>query len=131
MSLYNALFGSNPSASALLKMAGLTEDDIPRYRDCYAEDGKIIVYTRTGGGNRECYNDTAQTCKEYGCYHVSNAELSARPNHLSNYDDDFDCTYAYFEFEPLADYKDLLKPHEGPAPKVSKQFSDLFAGMEK
>ena len=53
MSLYNALFGTNPFANALLMALGITASDVPRFRDCYLDDdGKIVIFTRTGGGNR-------------------------------------------------------------------------------
>lgn len=55
MSLYNMLFGQSANADALLAVLGLTRGSVGRYRDCYlTEDGRIAVYTRNGGGNREC-----------------------------------------------------------------------------
>ena len=34
MSLYNMLFGVNRAAPVLLATLGLTESDVPRFRDC-------------------------------------------------------------------------------------------------
>jgi hypothetical protein len=105
MSLYNTLFGMNPASNVLLKMAGLTMDEIPRFRDVSVDAGDIVVYTRTGGGNRECYAEDGD-CSE--CYHTANSALAAKPNYLNDTDDDFDSTYAYFRFAPLDEYKELL-----------------------
>lgn len=86
MSLYNAIFGENKSADQLLAMLGLTKASVGRYRDCYLDDkGQIVVYTRNGGGNRDDYAEET-------------AELQAHPLYLDDYDDDFDCTYAYYRF---------------------------------
>ena len=51
--LYNALFGVNPIADTLLFTLGYTREDCGRFRDCYIENNKIIIYTRNGGGNRD------------------------------------------------------------------------------
>ena len=52
MSLYNMLFGVNSAAPVLLATLGLTESDVPRFRDCHLNGEQIVIYTRTGGGNR-------------------------------------------------------------------------------
>ena len=52
--LYNAIFGMNPATVLVAPM--LTDEwpgsYFPRFRDCYVEDGNIVIYTRVGGGNR-------------------------------------------------------------------------------
>lgn len=91
MSLYNMIAGVNPLAQycvAILQEAGKL--DPPRFRDSYldVEDGgevKIVVLTRSGGGNRDDY-------------HGSNEAMANHPCYISDEDDDFDSTYAYFYF---------------------------------
>ena len=87
MSLYNALFGENSNSDLLLFTLGLSREDCGRYRDCYLDGDKIVIYTRNGGGNRDEYDYIFE-------------ELSEHPNYISDEDDDFDCTYAriYFSF---------------------------------
>ena len=125
MSLYNLLHGTNPLSGILLAVLGIDQpvQNVPelpktagswndnydpesreskkyvdecvkrkiwvsgRFRDIYLnEDGtEIILYTRNGGGNR----------KEY--WYIFEI-LSHHPNYLTDYDDDFDCTYAYIKF---------------------------------
>lgn len=102
MSFYNMAFGKSSAAPALLKMLGLGEDDFYRFRDCYlTEDGKIAVYTRGGGGNRECWND--DDCENgqhsVGCVITIQEENRKHPCYLSDSDDDFDNTYATFYFK--------------------------------
>ena len=86
MSLYNAIMGFNPACVVLLPMLGRTQDEYPRFRDCFlSDDGKrIVVYTRVGGGNRHC---------GYG-----EEELYKDENFVCTYDDDYDRTYGYYEF---------------------------------
>ena len=89
---------------------GLKEGDFYRFRDCYLdESGRIAVYTRGGGGNRECF------CEDYepekmtdeslgekhnpGCVSVMQSKNRKHPDYLTDDDDDFDCTYATFYFK--------------------------------
>lgn len=85
MSLYNLVNGENPFASVLLAMLGITRDSVPRYRDCWWTGELIAVHTRTGGGNRNDYED-------------GNSFLQSLPTYVSDADDDFDSTYATFYF---------------------------------
>ncbi len=54
MSLYNALFGTNPASDFFLGLLNLTREDVGRFRDVYLDGDEIAVYTRNGSGNREC-----------------------------------------------------------------------------
>lgn len=117
MSMYNLLHGNNPLAGVLLWILGTTSDRVPRIRDVYPENGNIIIYTRTGGGNRPYY-DSLETAIEND--HVDpkdkdisqrawNSDLRALPGFIRDYDDDFDSTYAYFEFTPPEDWKQIIQ----------------------
>jgi hypothetical protein len=112
------LFGQNPLADVLLAIIELDKATIPRYRNCYLnEKGTcIIVHTRTGGGNREAYED-------------ENERLAAHPLYLDDSDDSFDCTYADFRFRIPDKFADDLKRltadgKAGTPPR--KQWADLF-----
>jgi hypothetical protein len=101
MSLYNMLFGVNPFSGVLLQMLDVSSDDVPRFRDCFLnEDGsEIVIHTRTGGGNREDYED-------------GNDFLASIAGYKFDADDDFDCTYADFHYdvpEPFKEQVALLK----------------------
>lgn len=161
MSLYNALFGVNQLAPALLKILdidqertnapvypenwnpyddGVTEEGKKyiadcitnkhytsgRFRDIYLnEDGtKIVLYTRNGGGNRDSYPHIFEI-------------LETHPNYLSNYDDDFDCTYCYYEFSVPEQYKEDLKniasvagEKTSPSEKFQQLIGDLQSGKQ-
>lgn len=84
MSLYNAIYGFNPACVLLMPMLGRKQEEYPRFRDCFLEDGKIAIYTRVGGNNRG---------SGYG-----EEKLYEDPNYVSTYDDDFDNTYATYLF---------------------------------
>ena len=91
MSLYNMIFGKNPDTKDILASIGLTEGDIERFRDCFIEDGEIVILTRTGGLNREDFKNKA---------------LTSNPHYLYDRDYDFDSTYAYYHFSvPTGDLK--------------------------
>lgn len=86
MSLYNIMNGYNPSCLFFMPMLGRKQDEYPRFRDCFLSDDNnhIVIYTRVGGGNRNC---------GYG-----EEELYKDPNYVRTWDDDFDDTYGYYEF---------------------------------
>ena len=71
-------------------------------RDCYLAEGgdKVVLFTRNGGGNRDCWK--LKGCKkdvhDRGCMVFVNSELTKHPEYLRDYDDDYDKTFAYFEF---------------------------------
>ena len=86
MSLYNMMNGFNPACVLIMPMLGRKQDEYPRFRDCFVtEEKNIAIYTRVGGGNRNC---------GYG-----EEELYDDENFLTTYDDDFDSTYATYEFK--------------------------------
>ena len=94
--------GSEASRNMKLKKfsatIGLNPSLVPRFRNAFyirageeVEPGEtfnhdvVIIRTRTGGGNREEYEN-------------DNYELTQNPNYMRDYDDEDDCTYAYFFF---------------------------------
>lgn len=85
--MYNMVCGNNPFYEIFLGMLDMSIDDIPRFRDVYIdiEEEAIVVYTRTGGGNRDEYRE-------------ENNALAQHPNYMKDADDDFDSTYAHFWF---------------------------------
>jgi hypothetical protein len=118
MSLYNLLFGVNPLSGLLLAMVSLKREDVGRFRDTYVEKTEndptksefdssngggrwiLCVYTRNGGGNRDCWEGAGKygpECSCVGC--IATYRLPAHPLYLSDEDDDFDNTYATFKFQ--------------------------------
>ena len=86
MSLYNMINGYHPACLLILPMLGRKQEDYPRFRDCYVTDeNNIAIYTRVGGGNRNCgFGEEA---------------LYDDENFIKTYDDEFDETYATYEFK--------------------------------
>ena len=111
MSLYNLMNGFNPACVVLLPMLGRKQEEYPRFRDCFlSEDMKrIVVYTRVGGNNRGCgYGEEA---------------LYSDPNFVTTYDDDFDSTYGYYEFNVPEKWKDDFdKITDGRIKEVSDEY---------
>lgn len=105
MSLYNTLFGSNPNANEILSLLGKTWGDFGRFRNVFIEDNCIVVHTRTGGWNREDYEDVFK-------------EMSEHPWYSHDEDDDFDCTYANIFFKvPENVVQELNNLSKGENPK--------------
>lgn len=98
MALYTQLFGENKDAVAILGFANLNRDMFPRYRDVFLADKgtTIIVYTRIGGSNRIDYKQEIENIRKHNQY-------------ITDYDDNFDNTYAYFKFNILPKYLDTSK----------------------
>ena len=86
MSLYNMINGYNPACLLILPMLGRKQEDYPRFRDCYVTDeNNIAIYTRVGGENRNCG--------------FGEETLYDDENFIKTYDDEFDETYATYEFK--------------------------------
>jgi len=98
------LFGENQAASILLKILNIEKSDIPRFRDCFLNDGFIIIHTHTGGGNRDFYDEPNEENLE-GPW---NTTLKNNMYFVRDEDDDFDSTYANFYFSFPDEYKDDL-----------------------
>ena len=128
MSLYNMLNGVNQATFFILPMLGKHPDEYPRFRDCFVSDNEIHIYTRVGGGNRNCG--------------FGEEKLQKHPQFLRDFDDDFDSTYATYvfsvpekwkpDFEILTkgnpkeiseEYKKELKR---VYPKLSEKFETMF-----
>ena len=110
MSLYNMVNGFNPACVFIMPMLGRKQAEWPRFRDCWVtEEGNIAIYTRVGGGNRNC---------GYG-----EEQLYEDPNFLDTYDDEYDTTYATYEFKVpekwKADFDLIIK---GEIKKVSEEY---------
>ena len=112
MSLYNMLMGFNPACVVIMPMLGRKQEEYPRFRDCFVtEEGNIAIYTRVGGGNRDC---------GYG-----EEELYEDENFITTYDDEYDSTYGTYEFRVPEKWKadfDLII--NGKSSEVSQEYID-------
>ena len=114
MSLYNMLFGMNVSLTVMLSpFLPRKPQDFPRFRNVFTGDEEdptgvdadIFVYTRMGGGNRECtqyalggdseLDDADGNCI---CGACDAEKLEEHENCIKRYDDSFDFTYSTFCF---------------------------------
>jgi len=111
MSLYNSVFGKNPNSDLILKMIGLSQSIVPRFRDCTITDGEIQIVTRTGGSNRltqEEFDDGLEP--EDG---TENSNLTSNKYYLRDADDSFDNTYASFYFSIPKEWNELAEKLTG------------------
>jgi len=117
MSLYNMLHGVNPTAFFILPMLGKHPDEYPRFRDCFIMDedhpewnNHIHLYTRTGGGNREAYED-------------ENDEIREIDGFVTDFDDAFDCTFATWIFKVPEKWKaDFKLITTGKLSEISSEY---------
>ena len=118
MSLYNMLHGVNPCCFWILPMLGRHPDQYPRFRDCFLEDeerpqhnGRIQVYTRAGGGNRDDYE-------------LEIIGLRSMETYVTDHDDSFDSTYATFVFEVPGRWQDdYEKIRAGEVGEISEEYT--------
>lgn len=98
MSLYNELFGINEDTPILLGMLGVNKEYFSRFRDVFLcnKGCNIRVYTRTGGENRKDFKDNWDIIKQ-------------NPLYIKDYDEEFDNTYAYIDFNIPEKYKETAK----------------------
>lgn len=119
MSLYEiAVADGRQQARGALLLAILGSPVVARFRDAWVEksdDGPVIaIYTRQGGGNRECFCESrngvidAEQHVPGSCYAACNEALAAHPLYLRDADDDFDATYATFYFRAPGEARDIL-----------------------
>jgi hypothetical protein len=134
VSLYDLVMGdgSQRSRGAFL-IHVLGNPDVGRFRDAWVEKGDagepvIVIYTRNGGGNRECYCDESH---ESGCLQEIIADLQEHPLYLSDEDDEFDFTYATFRFRCPADeqVRDLLAGAAGGRRDMDAEWEQAIAAM--
>ena len=132
MSLYSSLFGKNPNSKIILSMLNLAIDQVPRFRDCYIEDGKIVIFTRTGGNNRDLL------ASEY-IIHWDNKDEETLCNiilehskyYIKSMDDGFDSTYAYFYFTIPDRWKQIAKKFDnGKVETIAEKFKRVTTEME-
>ena len=92
--LYDMQKPDRHESTELLGMINLRPTQLGRYRDCYfSKDGeRIIIFTRNGGNNRQNYQGVIDLLKKH-------------PNYITDYDDDFDETYASIEFSIPEEHK--------------------------
>ena len=100
MSLYETVIGANPLSNEILVTLGLTVQSIPRFRDVYIKDDKIVVYARIGGNNRTAYSKEIAALRKNWYY-------------KDDQDSKSDNTYANFYFMFPAQYEVLLRTIQG------------------
>ena len=110
MSLYNMMNGVNLATFVILPMLGKHPDEYPRFRDCFIDDDKIQILTRTGGGNREGYIEEIQMMRNMDEY-------------IDDYDEENDNTYAYWNFSVPTKWKnDFNKIIDGKIKNISEEY---------
>lgn len=132
MSLYGLLFGENDNANDLQDIIKLENYNVGRYRDIYLRDytpnsnechysrlspGRyIVLLTRNGGGNREDYEESINS-------------LQSHPNYITDWDCDWDCTYAEFVFSIPSAFKDTLRDKK-TAKDRGEAFDDVINAIK-
>jgi len=143
LSMYNSLFRVEDTAGAALSALGVDYTTVPRFRDAYFAwmDDKmsepiIVLLTRTGGGNRLYYENQV----EHDTYFPEqvytgpfNDDLRKLTGFISDCDDSFDKTYAYFKYEVPDEYtekiKQILEIHGEPM-TLKEKFDIAVAAIE-
>lgn len=118
MALYDIAVGDghqHERGATLLQLLGWPA--VARFRDAWVEKGEsgpvIAIYTRQGGGNRECCcRDMPEVFAEQHvpsrCSAASNEELARHPLYVTDRDDEFDATYTTFYFRAPDEVRGML-----------------------
>jgi hypothetical protein len=139
MGLYNFVLGTQAQAPAIYIMLGLQpigSFDAGRVRDAWVRKGgeRVIVFTRNGGGNRKHYSsegqDAGEGCHCTGCtmtYHIPK-----HPQYVRDWDDDYDCTYAYIEFEVPEEYREVVRANapDEEMPSLEVRWKEAVQNMQ-
>jgi hypothetical protein len=134
MSMYGAMFGENSASDTILATLELTRKDVGRFRDAYVANGEIVIYTRNGGGNRECWNWNKDMedgeCDCPGC--IINYRLPKHPLYIRDEDGEFDSTYATIYFKFPEEYATALAALDSGEPwDPDKRWLDLIESIKK
>lgn len=113
------MHGFNPCVIWVLPMLGKHPEEYPRFRDCFVGDKEhpeykdhILVYTRTGGNNRDCYEEANQAMRDMEGF-------------VTDYDDSFDNTFASWVFKvPEKWQKDFEAFKQGRLKDLSPEYQD-------
>lgn len=113
------LFGVDNQHKAVLKCLGLDVDNVPRFRDAYYDDSgdRLVIYTRTGGGNRSYFESRETRIANYEIDDSDeeylkvpyNEDLRGVPGYIYDEDDDYDNTYAIFFYEVPEEFKETFR----------------------
>lgn len=131
MSLYNIINWVNPATFIVLPILDIHADNIWRFRDCFiwSEWKSILIYTRLWWWNREYHKKDIEKLRNIKWF-------------IKDYDDDFDCTYATFEYSVPKEFekdfnlikkwkvKDISEKLKGQIikiyPKLEKELKKIF-----
>lgn len=142
MSMYGLMFDGKAAedrGSVLLSVLGFTTwGEVGRYRDSWVErdtngDPVVAVYTRNGGGNRECWCDEDdidfhdQPCTGL----IATQVLPAHPLYLRDADDGFDNTYATFYFRPPAEHVEALREIAQDPVNMSEKWAAALDALKR
>jgi hypothetical protein len=128
MSMYDLVAGDGAQHSrGSVLLAVLGNPDPGRFRDAWVERDEqgepiIAIYTRNGGGNRECYCDDGN--EPGSCTGCRGEAFAAHPLHLRNADDD--CTYATYYFSVPPEHRDELAAFAQDHVDTSARWTDLI-----
>jgi hypothetical protein len=125
--MYNGLFGFDPQVQLVLAALRVESQEVPRFRDAFflAASFELMLYTRTGGANREFF------AKE-------NEALRNLAGFVRDEDDGLDSTYACWFYKVpgrMRAYFKLVYQRGGgrqplPAERWRQLFADMKAGVE-
>jgi hypothetical protein len=102
--MFNMVAGVSPELKFVLGFLGFTTETrenfnkIPRFRDAYVIPGephRLVIMTRTGGGNRADYAE-------------ENEWMKTIPGYVEDYDDDFDSTFAHWVYDVKPEFVEPL-----------------------
>lgn len=93
------------SGEQLLEALGIPKDGVPRPRGVGVQDGKIIIHTRTGGGNREYYDSESICRANYPEYFKGGSNYEEQLKSFQNGE-----KYQFDDFSPIPEPEEPKGP---------------------
>lgn len=116
-------------------LAVLGNPDVGRFRDAWVEksdDGPVVaIYTRNGGGNRECWCDKGDHATYGACTAIKGEALTHHPLYLRDADDEFDRTYATYYFRVPEQYREALAAVASEPINMSEHWLAVIAALDE
>lgn len=108
---------------------------IPRFRDAFInKDNKLVIYTRTGGGNRAYYESRKAGVNDEHTG-MFNEDLRNFEGFISDHNDPFDSTFAHFIYEPkgkaMKAIMDVLPPEEYQSEDPHVKMKNLLEAIKQ
>lgn len=117
MDVYVMINGQNPQKEETLKIIGIDESTIKRFRDCGIDKKKSVIWILARTGSKNAFGK-------------NNDELKSIESFIGKKDDTFDSTYEFIFFS-IPVFKNIEHIDHYPVPNIKEVVERGVADLEK